>query len=115
MTSLTCPTHGLPWKRVPAGVSKATGIPYLSFEACPERGCSQRPTAAPPVAPRTSPVPQSYPDPKVVPGASSGPSERLLLIIACMDFASRVFQTSENDIAARSCAHDAFEGWKDQV
>ena len=38
-----CPVHRLPWKSVPAGVSKRTGKPYDSFASCPERGCDQRP------------------------------------------------------------------------
>lgn len=38
-----CPTHGTPWKIVPAGVSKKTGKPYESFRACSTPGCDQRP------------------------------------------------------------------------
>ncbi len=41
-----CPIHHEPWKLVPAGVSKKTGKPYESFQACPERGCDQRPARA---------------------------------------------------------------------
>ena len=40
-----CPVHRVPWKVVPAGVSKKTGKPYEAFRACPERGCDQRPAA----------------------------------------------------------------------
>lgn len=40
-----CPVHRVPWKVVPAGVSKKTGKPYAAFTACPERGCDQRPAA----------------------------------------------------------------------
>lgn len=40
-----CPIHHKPWKTVPAGVSKKTGKPYNSFQACPERDCSERPAA----------------------------------------------------------------------
>ena len=40
-----CPVHRVPWKTVPAGVSKKTGKPYAAFLACPERGCDQRPAA----------------------------------------------------------------------
>ena len=40
-----CPVHRVPWKLVPAGVSKKTGKPYAEFRACPERGCDQRPAA----------------------------------------------------------------------
>lgn len=38
----TCPVHRLPWKVVPAGISKA-GVAYSSFVACPERGCKEKP------------------------------------------------------------------------
>jgi hypothetical protein len=38
-----CPTHNQPWKTVPAGVSKKTGNAYEAFQACPVRGCDQRP------------------------------------------------------------------------
>ena len=40
-----CPVHRVPWKTVPAGVSKKTGRKYDAFLACPERGCDQRPAA----------------------------------------------------------------------
>ena len=39
-----CPVHRVPWRTVPAGVSKRTGRPYSEFQACPERGCDERPT-----------------------------------------------------------------------
>ena len=38
-----CPIHRLPWRSVPAGVSKRTGRPYDAFLACPEPGCGERP------------------------------------------------------------------------
>lgn len=38
-----CPVHNVPWKTVPAGVSKKTGNPYDAFQACPTQGCTQRP------------------------------------------------------------------------
>lgn len=40
-----CPVHHMPWKTVPAGVSKSSGKSYSAFRACPERGCDQRPPA----------------------------------------------------------------------
>ena len=43
--SAFCPVHRVPWKTVPAGVSKRTGAPYESFLACPERGCNEKPRA----------------------------------------------------------------------
>lgn len=39
----TCPVHRVPWKMVPAGISKKNNRPYNAFLACPERGCDQRP------------------------------------------------------------------------
>ena len=39
----SCPVHRLPWRTVPAGVSKRTGRPYAAFTACPEAGCDERP------------------------------------------------------------------------
>lgn len=41
--STLCPVHRVPWKVVPAGISKKTGKEYSAFKACPERGCDQRP------------------------------------------------------------------------
>jgi hypothetical protein len=38
-----CPVHNVPWKVVPAGVSKKTGNAYDAFRACPTAGCTQRP------------------------------------------------------------------------
>lgn len=38
-----CPVHNAPWRTVPAGVSKTTGKPYDEFQACPERGCREKP------------------------------------------------------------------------
>lgn len=38
-----CPIHHVPWKVVPAGISKRTGKEYSSFMACPTQGCDQRP------------------------------------------------------------------------
>lgn len=38
-----CPVHHVPWRTVPAGVSQKTGKPYAAFQACPERGCNERP------------------------------------------------------------------------
>jgi hypothetical protein len=42
-----CPVHGVPWRVVPAGVSRKTGRSYGSFSACSEPGCDERPQAAP--------------------------------------------------------------------
>jgi len=46
MSETHCPTHDVPWKVVPAGVSRA-GKPYDAFRACPVRGCDERPPRPP--------------------------------------------------------------------
>ena len=38
-----CPVHRVPWKMIPAGLSKRTNKRYDAFLACPEPGCDQRP------------------------------------------------------------------------
>jgi hypothetical protein len=38
-----CPIHNVPWKLVPAGISKKTGNEYSAFKACSTAGCDQRP------------------------------------------------------------------------
>lgn len=38
-----CPIHNQSWKIVPAGISKKTGNAYDAFQACPVKGCDQRP------------------------------------------------------------------------
>lgn len=43
MNTGVCPIHQVPWKVVPAGVSKKTGNPYTAFQACSVKGCDQRP------------------------------------------------------------------------
>lgn len=37
----TCPEHNVRCNLVPAGTSKASGKPYSSFFACPQKGCGQ--------------------------------------------------------------------------
>ena len=39
-----CPVHRVPWRSVPAGISKRTGRSYAAFLACPEPGCDERPS-----------------------------------------------------------------------
>ncbi len=41
-----CPVHNVPWKTVPAGVSKKSGKSYDSFQACSEMGCNEKPRRA---------------------------------------------------------------------
>jgi hypothetical protein len=48
--SAGCPVHRVPWRTVPAGVSKRSGRAYAAFLACPEPGCDQRP----PISRRTA-------------------------------------------------------------
>ena len=43
--SASCPVHRVPWKTVPAGVSKKTGKPYGAFFVCSVQGCEERPRA----------------------------------------------------------------------
>ena len=45
-----CPVHRVPWRQVPAGISKRTGRSYAAFVACPESACDERP----PVSRRTA-------------------------------------------------------------
>jgi hypothetical protein len=45
-----CPVHRVPWRTIPAGVSRKTGRPYAAFQACREPGCDERP----PIARRTA-------------------------------------------------------------
>ena len=41
-----CPVHRVPWRTVPAGISKKTGRSYAAFVACPEPGCDERPSTS---------------------------------------------------------------------
>ena len=43
MSTEFCSVHNQPWRTIPAGVSKSTNKPYQSFQACPERGCREKP------------------------------------------------------------------------
>jgi hypothetical protein len=43
-SAIGCPIHRVPWRTVPAGISKKTGRPYAAFVACPEPGCDERPS-----------------------------------------------------------------------
>lgn len=45
-----CPVHRVPWRQVPAGISKKTGRSYQAFLACGVPGCDERP----PVSRRTA-------------------------------------------------------------
>jgi len=45
-----CPVHRVPWRSVPAGISKKTGRAYQAFLACEVPGCDERP----PVSRRTA-------------------------------------------------------------
>jgi hypothetical protein len=38
-----CPVHRVPWRSVPAGISKKTGRSYQAFLACGVPGCDERP------------------------------------------------------------------------
>ena len=49
-SSAGCPVHRVPWRSVPAGISKKTGRAYQAFLACGVPGCDERP----PVSRRTA-------------------------------------------------------------
>jgi hypothetical protein len=49
-SSAGCPVHRVPWRNVPAGISKKTGRAYQAFLACGVPGCDERP----PVTRRTA-------------------------------------------------------------
>jgi hypothetical protein len=38
-----CPVHRVPWRTVPAGISRRTGRSFSSFVACSAPGCDERP------------------------------------------------------------------------
>lgn len=38
-----CPVHGVPWRTVPAGVSRRTGRAYAAFMVCSVPDCQERP------------------------------------------------------------------------
>jgi len=105
-----CPTHGTAWKLVPAGVSKTTGKAYGEFWACSFPGCRERPAkpAAPQTTQNTTPAPQGQP-------RASGASERTLLLLACLDFASRVFQGTSDPMGSRQLALELYEAWKEYL
>jgi hypothetical protein len=103
-----CPTHGTAWKLVPSGVSKTTGKAYGEFWACSFPGCRERP--AKPAAPQTTQ--NTTPAGKTRPEATS---ERTLLLLGCLDFASRVFQGSSDMMGSRQLALELYEAWKDYV
>jgi hypothetical protein len=42
-SSGSCPIHRLPWRTVPAGISKRSGRAYAAFSICSEPGCDERP------------------------------------------------------------------------
>lgn len=39
----SCPVHRVPWRSVPAGISRKTGRSYQAFLACGVPGCDERP------------------------------------------------------------------------
>ena len=49
-SATSCPVHRVPWRQVPAGISKKTGRSYQAFLACGVPGCDERP----PVSRRTA-------------------------------------------------------------
>ena len=39
-----CPIHNEPWKTIPSGISKKTGRSYNSFQVCPHKDCTEKPS-----------------------------------------------------------------------
>jgi hypothetical protein len=106
-----CPLHGVAWKLVPAGVSKTTGKAYGEFWACSFPGCRERPAKALLISSHTLPMPTP---PQAQPGASTA-SERTLLLLGCLDFASRVFQGTSDMMGSRQLALELYEAWKEYL
>lgn len=59
-----CPDHNVPWKTVPAGVSRSTGKAYGAFLACPVQGCKRRPVPIPQAQPTVAVSGNPAPAPK---------------------------------------------------
>lgn len=78
---MPCPIHGSEWKTIPAGVSKTTGKPYNAFQACPERGCKEKP----PKAHGSYPSTQTTPAPVIVTGQSEAILEVLTRIAIALE------------------------------
>lgn len=110
-----CPTHGQPFQLIPAGVSKTSGNPYPAFWACPTRGCKQKPPTDgqdAPQAPRPTPTPQGA---ARAPQGPSGASEHTLLLLGCLDFSSRVYQGTGDDLNARALAFAIYQQAKGEL
>ena len=119
--SQQCPVHNIPFKMVPAGVSSKTGRPYEAFWSCPEKGCRMRPGDVQ-TGRGGSALPHVPPSPAVAvvtnPGTSSkasGASPKLLLLLGCMDFASRVFQGTAQGDDAGACAQAIYDAYRGEV
>ena len=110
----TCPVHGTPFKIVPAGVSKNTGNPYPAFWTCSTQGCKLKPAEAPPATSTPAPASQAAPAPQP-PQKPASASERALLLFACLDFASRVFQGTSDEQTARAVAYDLYTKLKGEL
>ena len=116
--SLTCPVHGATAKMIPGGISKKTGAPYEAFWACSFKDCREKlqdsaagPTSAP-QAPRAQASPQA---PARAPQTASGASENVLLLLGCLDFASRVYQGTGSEMDARAVAFAMYQQAKGEL
>lgn len=87
-----CPIHQLPWKTVPAGVSRTTGQPYNAFLACQVQGCKQRP-------PRQAPAPQPL-NPRAAEESRPAPfrSPKDARWAACLSFAGTLYRGSGSEM-----------------
>ena len=110
--SLTCPTHGNTAKMIPGGISKKTGQPYEAFWACSFKDCREKlvDAAAGSPAPRqaSAPAPAPQAQPRAAQAASGGCSERTLLLLACLDYSSRLYQGSGDNTQASAVAYELF-------
>ena len=116
--SLTCPVHGNTAKMIPGGISKKTGQPYEAFWACSFKDCREKlmDAAAGAPAPQQSSAPAPAPQtPPRAAQAASGASENLLLLLGCMDFASRVYQGTGIEMDARAVAFATYQQAKGEL
>ena len=97
MSTPMCPVHNSPMK---AGKGGAFFCPRKVGDAW----CDQR--AAAPETPSAAPVPTFQP---------TGPPGKTSLIVAALQFASRIYQGTGQGDDALMLANQVFAGWKDAL
>jgi hypothetical protein len=104
---------------IPGGISKNTGKPYEAFWACSFKDCREKlvDAAAGAPAPRqaSAPAPAPQVQPRAAQAASGGCSERTLLLLACLDYASRLYQGTSDDPSAGAVAYSMFDRLKGEL